>query len=144
MAKRRDKDNPALTYNLDDFIGMRLSDDKTYYNFSLLEKEDKILHVDHDLIDEYMEFLKTVDVPLNRSQYNRYLYRPDLLAYDLYGSTQLDFIILLMNDMVDPKEFCRRTVSLAYASDLSEFLDQVFMVNADYLDQNRFENGIKF
>ena len=29
--------NPALTYTLDDFISMKISDDMTYYNFSILE-----------------------------------------------------------------------------------------------------------
>ena len=135
--------NPAITYNIDDFISMKLSDDLTFYNFSILEKFDGVEHLDHNLVEEYIDELDTIEVPLTVEQYKRYKYKPDLLAYDIYGSTQLDFIVLMCNDMIDPKEFDKMKVKLPYASVLSKFLDQVYSTNYNYIQQNRELNNIQ-
>ena len=66
-----------------------------------------------------------------------------MLAYDIYGSTQLDFVILFANDMIDPKEFNLKKVKLPFASALSEFLSQVYNSNSGYITQNREDNGLK-
>ena len=51
--------NPALTYTLDDFISMQISDDMTYYNFSILEVIDGVEHLDSNLVEIYLEELKS-------------------------------------------------------------------------------------
>ena len=43
--------NPALTYTLDDFISMQISDDMTYYNFSILQVIDDVEHLDSNLVE---------------------------------------------------------------------------------------------
>ena len=111
--------NPALTYTLDQFIGMKYSDDITYHNFSIIEKiDDNIELVDHNIIEDYLDELESICVKceLTLEQYRKYKYKPDLLAFDVYGSVQLDFIIMLVNDMIDPKEFDLKTIKLPYAS----------------------------
>ena len=52
MATRQD---PALTYTLDDFVSMQIVDDMTYYNFSILEVIDKVEHLSINLVEEYLE-----------------------------------------------------------------------------------------
>ena len=116
--------NPALTYTLDQFIGMKYSDDITYHNFSIIEKiDDNIELVDHNIIEDYLDELESICVKceLTLEQYRKYKYKPDLLAFDVYGSVQLDFIIMLVNDMIDPKEFDLKTIMLPYASALKAF-----------------------
>ena len=132
----------ALTYNIDDFIDMKASDDMTYYNYSILEKYKGVEHVDHCLVEEYIDDLETLDAELDEQQFKHYKYKPDLLAYDIYGSTQLDFVILLMNDMIDPKEFDKKRIKLAYASALIDFMDKIYATNYDYIEQNRELQGI--
>lgn len=136
--------NPALTYTLDDFISMQISDDMTYYNFSLLEVIDGVEHLDSNLVELYLPELKTNCVAVNFSdeELNKYRYNPDLLAYNIYGSTQLDFVILLLNDMYDPKEFNKKAITLPYASTLSTFLNEVYGKESGYLEQNRADNNL--
>jgi hypothetical protein len=132
--------SPALTYTLEDFIDMKYLDETTFYNFSILEKYegyDGVEHLDHNLIEDYLDLLETVDAELDDQQFKRYKYKPDLLAYEVYGSTQLDFIILMINDMCDPKEFNRKKIKLPYASTLFEFLDLVYATNSNYIEDNR-------
>lgn len=136
--------NPATTYTLQDFINMRNIDDMTYYNFSILEVINGVQHLNHNLVEDYLSHLLSTceTVPLSDTEYKRYKYRPDLLAYDLYGSVQLDFVLLLLNDMIDPKEFDVKTVKLPYASILNTFLNDIYSKESSYINQNRSVNKI--
>ena len=138
--------NPALTYTLDDFISMQISDDMTYYNFSLLEVIDGVEHLDSNLVEIYLEELKSqcISVQLSEEEIKKYKYNPDLLSYHLYGSVQLDFVILLLNDMYDPKEFTKKTIILPHSSVLSKFLNEVYSKEEGYIKQNRADNNILY
>ena len=74
----------------------------------------------------------------------KYKYNADLLAYDLYGSVQLDFVILLLNDMYDPKEFTKKNVILPHSSTLAKFLNDVYSKEEGYIQQNRADYGILY
>ena len=102
-----EQNDPAKAYTLETFISMKYQDDLTYRNFSILEVLDGIELTDHCVIDEYLDELSAlcVEVELTAEEYAKYKYSPDLMSYDVYGTTQLDFVILMANDMVDPKEF---------------------------------------
>jgi hypothetical protein len=141
MASR----TPATTYTLESFIEMKVADDMTYYNFSILEINGNIQHLDRNVVEDYIPELEdlSVEIKLTDDQFRKYKYAPDLLAYDLYGSVQLDFIILLVNDMVDPKEFDRKTIKLPYASTLSKFLNSVYSGEYNYIAMNRSENNMQ-
>lgn len=136
--------DPSTTYTLDDFIDMKFVDDMTYYKFSILENINGVHHLDHNLIEDYLPELNKIctEVHLNDEQYKRYKYRPDLLAYDLYKSIQLDFVILLINDMIDPKEFTKKVIKLPYASVLKKFLSTIYSSEQEYIQQNRAANNI--
>lgn len=137
--------NADKTYTLDQFISMQSSDQLTYKNFAILEKYNNIEYLDHNLIDDYLtEFLSVaVELVLDDSQFIRYKYSPDLLSYDVYGTTQLDFVILALNDMVDPKEFTKKKIKMLYNSAIKELMSYVYNSNSGYVELNRQINGIK-
>ena len=136
--------NPATTTTLEDFIEMRSIDEMTYYNFSILEVINGVEHLNHNLIEDYLEELKSacITVDLTLDQYKKYKYFPDLLSYDVYGSVQIDFIIMLLNDCIDPKEFDKKTVILPYASVLASFLNTVYSKEQLYIEENRVKFGL--
>jgi hypothetical protein len=123
---------------------MQISDDMTYYNFSILQVIDNVEHLDSNLVEIYINELKgnCINVKLSDTELNKYRYNPDLLAYDLYGSVQLDFVILLVNDIYDPKEFIKKNIVLPYSSTLSSFLNAVYSKENEYIQQNRADNNI--
>lgn len=137
---------PAKTITLDDFIEMKPADTMTYYNFSILNVIDNVSHLDRNLIEEYIDVinLDAIEVQLSVEEYKKYKYAPDLLAYDIYGSTQLDFLILLLNDMINPKQFNKKNIKLLYSSKLVELLDIIYSKESNYIQQNRYENGLLF
>lgn len=135
---------PALTYTLEDFINMQGTDNFTYRNFSILEKINGIELLDHNLIEDYRAQINDIcaTCELDIDQYKKYRYFPDLLAYDIYGSTQLDFIILFCNDMIDPKDFDLKVVKLPYGNKLRDALSEIYNAEQYYLANNKFFNQI--
>lgn len=139
-----DSSNPAKVYTLEDFVSLRNKDNTTYRSFSILEKYDNNEFVDHNLFDEYIDIIErlVVDTELTDEEMLRYKYAPDLLAYDIYGSVQLDYFILLMNGMVDYKEFNKKKIKMMRASVLRELMNEVAKANSGYIAQNRADYGI--
>jgi len=99
---------PATTYTITDFINEGKSDDLTYANFAVIRNSKLGQYTEINVLDFYLDELKKVSLKIetfSEEEIAKYKYQPDLLAYDIYGSTQLDFIILLLNGIIDPKEF---------------------------------------
>lgn len=135
-------DSPAHTFTLSDFIEMGKTDELVYQNFSILRLRNGILFSEETVIDYYMEELRKLCTKVDgitAEDIVHYRYAPDLLAYDMYGSTQLDFIVLLCNGMIDPKEFNfkRKYLMLPYQHILNEFLSAVYNSEKVWLDTNR-------
>ena len=97
----------AQTHTLQEFIARKYEDELTYRNFSIVEYADDIELIDRNLIGEYLDELTSTCTTyrFTTAEYRRYKYAPDLLSYDIYGTPSLDFIILICNGVIDPKEF---------------------------------------
>lgn len=138
------KNDPALTYTLSDFISMGKQDEITYRNFSILRYNMKTEFAEQNILDYYLSELKNCCLKVTEfteEEITKYKYAPDMLAYDIYGSVQLDFIILLCNGIIDPKEFDfkRKSILLPKKSVLNEFLSKVYNSESSWIDINRSE-----
>lgn len=136
--------DPAKTYTLTEFIDMQSQDEMTYVNYSILQLYDNIRFSLENILDYYQSELKSICLDItsfSRDQISKYKYFPDILAYDVYGSTQLDFIVIRCNGIIDPKEFdfSRNEILLPRSDVLKEFLSSVYNNNRDWLDLNRSE-----
>src|SRR5574344_729590 len=130
------KNDPALTYTLSDFVEVGQQDEMTYSNFSIIQYRMSTEFAEQNIIDYYLSELKSICLNitnLSEEEINKYKYAPDLLAYDVYGTTQLDFIVMLCNGIIDPKEFDfkRKYLLLPRANVLQEFLSQVYNSESD-------------
>ena len=111
-------DKISQTHTLEEFISRRFDDQITFRNLAIIENVNGEEWIDRTLILDYLPELKNIsqDVELTSEEYRKYKCNPDLLAYDIYGSTQLDFIILLINDIIDAKEFDSKKLKIAVVS----------------------------
>lgn len=138
------KNNPAKTSMLETFCDMKDQDELTYTTLSILRYQFGIEFAEECLTDYYMKELKSICTKADNIRHEdrvRYQYRPDLLSYDLYGTTQLDWIIMLCNGIIDPKDFDMKS-SYLYApktSALRAFLSRVYNSEGNWLDINRTE-----
>lgn len=134
--------NSEKTSSLEDFITAGESDAMTYSNFSIYHRcgnEKNVLIAINNVIYDYFDELKSLckDVELTDAELLKYKYKPKLLSYDVYGSTQLYFIIMMINGMYDIKDFKRKRIKLIYKDDLSAFLKQVGTAENTYISKNR-------
>ena len=137
-----DNHNPALAYTLEKFVNLGSQDELTYNNFSILSSANNITYTDQCILDYYIDDMKNSCkkvTELSSEEINKYKYRPDLLAYDVYGSTQLDFIVLLCNGIIDPKEFDfkKKYLMLPTKQYLNSLLSTIYSSESDWIDINR-------
>lgn len=125
--------------SVEDFIALGPTDEITYYNFSVLEYlngyEMFVTSILYDYDDEIKE--NTVILELTDQEKAKYRYKPYLLAYDIYGSTETKFIIMMLNGIIDPKEFNFGRIKVLYKSTLIELLSHITPVNENFLNLNR-------
>ena len=127
------------TSTIQELIEAGKSANMTYYNSSYIERIGNIEYSIYNVLYDYMDELEPylVTVTLSNDEYNRYCYRPKLLAYDIYGSTDLYFIIMIFNNICDVKDFNFRKVKLISPSNIS-VINNIFITEKDYLTKNRY------
>lgn len=139
------------TYTFSDFLSSNGGvSEVTYNNFSILEKlttefGDVIHCTNNNIIDDYMYELKEASeiVEMSVTEQNKYFYNVGLLAFDLYGSVELEFVILKLNGIIDPKEFDIKNVRLIKATKLLELLSAIYNAEVKFLTINRETEGIE-
>lgn len=134
--------DPAKVHTITDFINMKDNDSFTYATMALYMQSivDKtVIYSSDNVLYTYLEDLKNVSIEytFSEDEYQKYKYRPKLLAYDIYGSTELYFVILALNDTCNIKDFNKRTVRLLYKTDLNNLLNQIFSAEENRLELNR-------
>lgn len=132
---------PERTVTIAEFIEAGSAVTMSYKELSFIDilsngTEATILNV----LNDYMGELKEIcfKVQFNKDEFYKYAYKPKLLSLDIYGNTELYFVILLLNDMADAKEFTKNPVWLPKPSLLSEFLTNVY--NAEYKDIDEYNS----
>ncbi len=135
---------PEKTSTVEEFIEAGGSDDITCYNFSILEKykdadgntiEYIMSNIIHDYINELLE--RAVEIELSDTDFVKYKYKPKLLAYDVYKTTEVYFVIMAMNGICSIKDFTKRKLKMLYTGDLINLLNQIYNAEQNRLRINR-------
>ncbi|MCK9198106.1 MAG: baseplate wedge protein 53 [Bacilli bacterium] len=116
----------------------------TYNNLAILEKiQDMYLPVDN-IIYTYIDELKKYIVPIRLTEMElvRYKYKPKLLAFDVYGSTDLYFVIMALNGIIDVRDFNMSIVNMFKKEHMNTLMSYVYNAEKIYLDYNRDEVGL--
>jgi len=124
--------SPAKTSTLEEFIALSSKTIISYRNLSFVERiDDQREFAIWNVISDYERELKALstDVELSDEEYRRYAYNPKVLAYDIYGSTELFFIILAINGICTAKEFSDKKIKLIKATDLEEVIQMIYNAN---------------
>lgn len=110
-----DYQKPESTYTLDQFIACQSDSNFCYNNLSFINQIDNIKYNIYNVTSDYIDEIISnycVNVVLTDDQLSKYKYRPKLLCYDLYGSQELYYLILIINDICSIKEFTKNTLKL--------------------------------
>lgn len=133
---------PEKTYTIEEFIDSYNSSDINYESTSLIQNLDGYTMISYNIFNDYIDELNelAVYVTLTDEEYYKYLYRPKILAYDLYGSTELFFLILILNNICNVKEFDFKRLKLLKVDDLQQFISSVYNSERYTLSLNRTKN----
>nr|DAN52124.1 MAG TPA: baseplate wedge protein [Caudoviricetes sp.] len=124
------------TYTIEEFISAKDSDEITYNEFAISKFLNGFeLPVTSLLYDYEAEMASmAVRIKLSDLEFLKYRYKPFLFAYDVYGSTETEFIILMLNGIIDPKEFNFNVVKVIPKRNLISLLGRLHSVNDAYLN----------
>lgn len=133
---------PEKTYTIEEFIDCYNTTDINYESTSLIQRLNNYTMISYNIFNDYLDELNemAVYVSLTDEEYNKYVYRPKLLAYDLYGSTELFFLILMLNNICNVKEFDFKRLKLLKVDDLEKFISSVYNSERYTLSLNRIKN----
>ena len=144
-----DISEPQLTYTLNQFIALKDVDRIVYRRYSIMQRSltnEELLYCIDNVIYTYMDEMKKKRkiVSVTESERIKYAYKPKLLGYDVYGSTELFFILLALNGMCNMKQFdlIERKFFALTPQDCAQFMSDIYNAEGDYLKLNRTSLGV--
>lgn len=128
---------PHLTYTIEQFIQCQSDEIVCYNNLSFIDQYDGIKFNTYNVLSDYIdeireEYCKTV--VLDKDQMIKYMYRPKLLCYDIYGNGELAFIILIINDMCSVKDFNKNTLLMPTKDNMAEITKYIYNASKEAID----------
>ena len=134
--------NLSEEYTLQGFIGHKTTQEFSYMNFSIIEpcESGEILFTIKNLVDDYLDELLDIceTVTITNEERMYYSYRPWLLAYNIYGNSELYWLVMLLNDIPTPNEFENFTkLKLPKAEYLDDILSEIYESESEYISKNR-------
>lgn len=91
-----------------------------------------------DYIDDFMN--AATEVTLTDEQHRQYYQAPKLLANELYHNSELDFILMRINGVYDPKDFTFRKVKVINMDTLNDMLSKILISNSRMIDVYNEDN----
>lgn len=131
------------TYTLDQFIACQSDTDFCYNNLSFIDQIDNIKYNVYNVASDYIEEIISeycVSVELTDDQLSKYKYRPKLLCYDIYGSQELYYLILVINDICSVKDFTKNKLNLPTKSNMVELTKAIMNSNRSDIQSYNYAN----
>ena len=140
---------PSETYTIDQFIACQSDTDINYKNLSFVDKINykelsrDIHYSTYNVVSDYIDELRNeycVNVILSDKELTKYIYRPKLLCYDIYGSGEIAYIILVINDMYSAKQFVKTNLLLP-RKDVMKLICK-YIYNSNYLAIAKYNKNL--
>lgn len=121
----------------------KIGNDPNYNKFSYktnikLEDGTNAIFPLYNVIWDYQEDMikDSYITRLTDNEFQKYKYKPKLLATDLYGNPEVYYIILILNDMMEEGEFDSRIIKLLSRSDMQKYLTSIY--NSEYMNLSKY------
>ena len=127
--------DPRLAPTVVDFI---LAGKETnvirYPHLMFQESKDGINYVVHSVLDDYLQDMqeKAIECTLSKAERDRYFLKPRILSSDIYGTTELYYIILRINNMLSPKQVTldNNKIKMLTKDHMNDFLSAIMRVES--------------
>lgn len=127
------------TYTIEQFCDMGSSDPITYRNMEFTDYINGFEYSVYNLIYDYIDEIEdeAVIIKLDDKEFLKYMFKPWLLAYDIYGSEEAGFILKILNGVLSDSEFTFKRVKALRPATLSAIVGRIESNNAKWLNDNR-------
>lgn len=126
-------------YTIEQFIESQSMEELDYYSLSVLDYFNYAEYSIDNVVYDYLKELKqnVVILRLSDFEYKNYIYNPSRLSHKLYHTTQYDFIIMILNGIVDEKDFTFHDIKVLRPDDMKTLLSRIYSAEKDFLISNR-------
>lgn len=134
-------DSSTLSAYIDDYKSQDIKLDN-FFTHEILNDEENINWykvIEENIVARHTMFLDEckVKVSMNTDQYRKYRCNAHRLAHDIYGHTELWFLILHANEMYSEMELTSKNIYIYQPALLIPKLTEISIVEDGYLKKNR-------
>lgn len=135
------------SHTISEFIalGSKTTSNTYYRDLSYIENRDNMEFVVKNTLNDFLKELKRMayEVTLSDLEVLDYRFNPKKLANDVYGTTSVYYVILLLNDMCDVHRFSlkNKKLLLLTKTDMANSLSSIY--KSDYFSLSTFNNAHK-
>ena len=136
---------PQNTYTIDQFIQCQSDTNVCYNNLSFIDKRNSIKYNKYNVLSDYLDEIREnycLKIKLDKDNMFKYKYRPKLLCYDIYGDGELAFIIMIINDICDVKEFTKDTLLMPTIENMQLITKRLYNANKNDIEVYNEKNKI--
>lgn len=133
--------NPTVKEYIEAYTNEELVSSAFYLRQVFTTDNNKKMLVNfNNLVVKYLPELKQikVKVTLTNEEYAKYKYNPKVLSYDIYGTTELWFLILEANELHSTSQFNFRTIYL-FRTDIVEKMTRILNLEVESKNYNEEE-----
>lgn len=119
-----------------------ISFEKLFFKSKITNPDSSKIVVNHEcILDLYMEDILKVckTVTMSDKEYEDYRYQPKKFCFDMYGITELWFLILKINNMVSTLEFDRKTLRV-FSPDITKVINEIMILEEERYNENYNRN----
>ena len=136
---------PQNTYTIDQFIQCQSDTNICYNNLSFIDQRDGIKYNTYNVLSDYLDEIKEnycLKIKLDKDNMFKYKYKPKLLCYDVYGDGELAFIIMIINDICDVKEFTKDILLMPTVANMQLITKRLYNANKNVIDIYNEKNKV--
>jgi hypothetical protein len=111
-----------------------------FYKGVLVDDTSRLYVLDDSILIPYDGELDTYrkSYTFTEEEYRKYKYNPWKVSYDVYGTTELWFLVLHANELYSAMEFDLETVSM-YTTDVKKLLNEIVAIEDNSIRKNQAE-----
>ena len=145
MASNYTTGDPRVAHTFSEFmLSGRENSVISYDKLCFKEFHDNAHFVVKNVLDDYLWELKNgaKKCKLNDEEFRKYQYIPKRLCSDLYGTTEVYYVILAINNMCDIKDFNSKIIYLLPKDTMNYCLSKIYTAEKDSIAMynNRNDN----
>ena len=100
--------------------------------------DNSIVLAYHNVITKFYRVLSDhiIEVTLSDDEYDEYVQQPKKYCYDMYGTPELAYSLLYINDMPSVTDFKRRKIKI-FTDDIMDIIVELMSLNEEDLEKDQ-------